>query len=559
VTITAQGWRKRQIADAIEANTQGINMLHETTSEFVRHIACEHCGSSDANALYSDGHTYCFACGVIESESSHEDKERWKEAINRANAMKTEGEVKPIPDRGITRDTCEHYKVTQTGQKHIYPYADETGAYVASKVRTVANKTFSVEGHWGKSTLFGQSLFHKGGKYVTLVEGELDALAAFQMLGSKWPVVSIKNGAQSALKDCKANFEWLDSFDSVVICFDADEPGKKAAEEVAELFGVKAKIVKHIQNCKDACDYLKSGETKSFVDSWWKAETYVPDGIVAASSLWDEVSKPEQPAEALYPFKGLNSLLYGFRPAELVTVTAGSGLGKSQFLREILYHILNTTKWNIGGMFLEESVRKTARSIMSLRANKLLHLPDTKVSTEELHDAFQHTLGTDRIYLFDHFGSTSADNIINRIRYMAKACDCRIVFLDHLSIIISGQDNGDERKAIDVMMTRLRTLVQELNITLIVVSHLKRPNGNQGHEDGQAVSLSQLRGSGAIAQLSDAVITLERNSMSADATERHTTKVAVAKNRYSGLTGPACDLRYDVDTGRMFEVKLEDL
>ena len=559
MTITAQGWRKRQIADAIEANTQGINMLHETTSEFVRHIACEHCGSSDANALYSDGHTYCFACGVIESESSHEDKERWKEAINRANAMKTEGEVKPIPDRGITRDTCEHYKVTQTGQKHIYPYADETGAYVASKVRTVANKTFSVEGHWGKSTLFGQSLFHKGGKYVTLVEGELDALAAFQMLGSKWPVVSIKNGAQSALKDCKANFEWLDSFDSVVICFDADEPGKKAAEEVAELFGVKAKIVKHIQNCKDACDYLKSGETKSFVDSWWKAETYVPDGIVAASSLWDEVSKPEQPAEALYPFKGLNSLLYGFRPAELVTVTAGSGLGKSQFLREILYHILNTTKWNIGGMFLEESVRKTARSIMSLRANKLLHLPDTKVSTEELHDAFQHTLGTDRIYLFDHFGSTSADNIINRIRYMAKACDCRIVFLDHLSIIISGQDNGDERKAIDVMMTRLRTLVQELNITLIVVSHLKRPNGNQGHEDGQAVSLSQLRGSGAIAQLSDAVITLERNSMSADATERHTTKVAVAKNRYSGLTGPACDLRYDVDTGRMFEVKLEDL
>jgi twinkle protein len=142
---------------------------------------------------------------------------------------------------------------------------------------------------------------------------------------------------------------------------------------------------------------------------------------------------------------------------------------------------------------------------------------------------------------------------------MAKACDCRIVFLDHLSIIISGQDNGDERKAIDVMMTRLRTLVQELNITLIVVSHLKRPSGNQGHEDGQAVSLSQLRGSGAIAQLSDAVITLERNSMSADATERHTTKVAVAKNRYSGLTGPACDLRYDVDTGRMYEVKLEDL
>ena len=459
----------------------------------------------------------------------------------------------------ISRATCEAYNVMQTNGKHVYPYFDKGGKYVAQKVRDTETKDFSVKGQWSEAVLFGAQLFPKGGKYITVVEGELDALAAYQMTGSKWPVVSIRNGAQGALKDCKAQYEWLNSFDSVVICFDADEPGKKAAEEVAELFGSKAKVIKHIKECKDACDYLSSGETQAFVNSWWKAETYVPDGIVAASSLWEEVSTPEKPAEALYPFKGLNDLLYGLRPAELITVTAGSGLGKSQFLREILFNILNTTKWNIGGMFLEESVRKTARSIMSLKANKLLHLPDTKVSLEELHHAFEHTLGTNRIYLFDHFGSTSADNIVNRIRYMAKACDCRVIFLDHLSIIISGQDNGDERKAIDVLMTRLRTLVQELGITLIVVSHLKRPNGNQGHEDGQAVSLSQLRGSGAIAQLSDAVITLERNSMSADANERHTTKVAVAKNRYSGLTGPACDLKYDVDTGRMHEVKMEEL
>ena len=280
---------------------------------------------------------------------------------------------------------------------------------------------------------------------------------------------------------------------------------------------------------------------------------------MAGSTLWEEVSAPEKPADALYPYKGLNELLYGLRPAELITVTAGSGLGKSQFLREILYHVLKTTDWNIGGLFLEESVKKTARSIMSLEANKKLHLPDTLVSPEELKSAFNATLGTDRIYLFDHFGSTNIDNILNRIRYMVKACDCRLIFLDHISIVVSGQDNGDERKAIDEMMTRLRTLVQELSVTLVAVSHLKRPNGNQGHEDGQAVSLSQLRGSGAIAQLSDAVITLERNSMAEDPNVRHITKVSVAKNRYCGLTGPACELRYDTDTGRMLEIEEEKL
>jgi twinkle protein len=161
--------------------------------------------------------------------------------------------------------------------------------------------------------------------------------------------------------------------------------------------------------------------------------------------------------------------------------------------------------------------------------------------------------------LFDHFGSLAIDNVLNRIRYMARACDCRIVFLDHISLVVSGMDGNDERKSIDVLMTRLRTLVQETGITLICVSHLKRPNSDKGHEDGTAVSLSQLRGSGAIAQLSDAVITLERNSMSANEEERHTTKVAVAKNRYNGYTGPACALKYDLTTGRMVEVFLEEL
>ena len=536
----------------------------KVASKFLRHGPCEHCGSSDANSYYDDGHTYCHACHTYENVGSYEQVPTvCTQTLTKPKVftMKTKGEVKAIVDRGITRETCEFFGVTQELDKHYYPYFDaETGAKVAHKVRSVANKQFSIEGNFNKASLFGQSLFNKGSKYITIVEGELDALASYQMTGSKWPTVSIRNGASAAVKDCKAQYEYLDSFETIVICFDADEPGQKAAKEVAELFGGnKVKIVKHIKECKDASDYLSNGRGSEYVNQWWRAESYVPDGIIQASTLWDSVSTPEPVAEAFYPFKGLNELLYGIRTAELITVTAGSGLGKSQFLREILYRILETTDWKIGGMFLEESVRKTARSIMSLRANKKLHLPDTEVTQEELKDAFDNTLGTNRIYLFDHFGSLAIDNVLNRIRYMARACDCRVVFLDHISLIVSGMDNNDERKSIDVLMTRLRTLVQETGITLICVSHLKRPNTDKGHEDGTAVSLSQLRGSGAIAQLSDAVITLERNSMSDDPVIRNTTKVAVAKNRYNGATGPAGSLLYDQQTGRMIEVTMEEL
>ncbi len=539
------------------------------TSKFLKHIACEHCGSTDANSLYDDGHTHCFKCGTTEFEHEHEERSVMRDAIAPAK-LEVKGTVKSIPERGITQQTCEKFGVTQDATHHYYPYYDDEGVRCAAKIRRVEDKSFSISGSFTKAGLFGQNLFHSGGKYITVYEGELDALAGYQLTGSQWASVSIRNGAQAALKDCKAHYEWLNSFETVVICFDGDEPGKKAAKEVAELFGNKAKIVQHKSGYKDACDYLIAGATKEFVNEWWKATPYVPDGIINAADLWEEVSKPEPIPEALYPWQGLNKLLYGIRPSELITVTAGSGLGKSQFLREILYHLLKTTQWNIGGLFLEESTKKTALSIMSLEANRLLHIPTVTfhkdqaeiakgVSEQELKEAFDATLGSNRIYLFDHFGSSDVDNISNRIRYMAKACDCRVVFLDHISIVVSGQDLGDERKAIDNMMTKLRTLVQELNITLICVSHLRRPQGNQGHEDGGSVSLSQLRGSGAIAQLSDAVITLERNSMAENEAERHLTKIAVAKNRFSGDTGPACKLQYNAYTGRMTEVLEEVL
>jgi len=273
--------------------------------------------------------------------------------------------------------------------------------------------------------------------------------------------------------------------------------------------------------------------------------------------MWELVSKPMPPADCTYPSAGLDDLTYGLRFGEMVTVTAGSGLGKSQVLREIVWHLLQQTHDNIGLMFLEESVKKTGLSVMSLAANVPLHLPDVVVSPEQRRDAFERTLGTGRLYLFDHFGSTAVENIVNRVRYLAKGMSCKYVFLDHLSIIVSAQESGDERKALDEIMTKLRMLVQETNIALIIVSHLKRPQ-NIGHEEGAATSLAQLRGSGAIAQLSDMVIGLERNGQAEDLVERNTTRVRVLKNRFSGITGPACNLLYNKETGRMFEIEAQE-
>ena len=521
-------------------------------SKFLKHIPCDECGSSDGNSLYDDDHTYCHVCHTYKAGDGSTIKTE-KKPMNKDLKFYDTASTSSIPDRSITSATCIAFGVKQSPDKHFYPYYDNDGVMVAVKTRDVDNKQFSITGDFKDATLFGQQNFTKGGRYLTICEGELDAMAAFQMQGSKYPCVSIRNGASAALKDCKAQYEWIDSFENIVICFDGDEPGVKASQAVAELFGGKVKVMKHKKGFKDACDYLKNNSGKEFIDAWWSAESYIPDGIIQGNSLWDVVSTPIEKADCDYPYEALNKLTYGIRKGELVMVTAGSGLGKSQFLREIVWHILNKTTDNIGLMFLEEGVRKTARSLMSLAVNRPIHLPDVEITEQELKDAFDRTLGTDRLYLFDHFGSTSLDNIINRVRYMAKALNCGYVFLDHISIIVSGGDVGDERKALDAIMTKLRMIVQETGISLICVSHLKRPE-SRGHEEGAATSLAQLRGSGAIAQLSDIVIGLERNGQAEDMIERNTTHVRVLKNRFSGFTGGAGHLLYNGTTGRMLEV-----
>jgi twinkle protein len=511
--------------------------------------------------MNEDHSTKCFVCDTFTPSTNQQEIfiviDEEVEVVSSALKVFKEGVAVSVSDRRISKSTMEKYGVVKDGDSYYFPYYDANSQLVAAKVRAVADKKFSAVGSWSKGILFGQNLFPSGGKYLTIVEGEFDALAAFQMTGSKYPVVSIRNGAGSALKDCKAQYEYISSFENIVVCLDGDAVGQKAAREVAELFGNKCKLFKPVPEYKDACDWLADNGEAKFVERWWRSEAYVPDGIVSGSSMWELVSKPLPPADCTYPWAGLNDLTYGLRFGEMVTVTAGSGLGKSQVLREIVWHLLQKTHDNIGLMFLEESVKKTGLSMMSLAANVPLHLPDVVVSPEQRRDAFERTLGTGRLYLFDHFGSTAVENIVNRVRYLAKGMSCKYVFLDHLSIIVSAQESGDERKALDEIMTKLRMLVQETNIALIIVSHLKRPQ-NIGHEEGAATSLAQLRGSGAIAQLSDMVIGLERNGQAEDLVERNTTRVRVLKNRFSGITGPACNLLYNKETGRMFEIEAQE-
>ena len=533
-------------------------------SNFVEHAGCPKCESSDALGVFDDGHGWCYSCSTY-----FKDVEGYTPAEERTTPMTTQNPddlIIPnsksieIKSRGLSLETCKKYGVQisthdgKAGSFH-FPYfnRDNINEHVSFKVRKCEAKNFHTKGDHKQAGLFGQQLFPMGRGKITLTEGEFDSMAAYQMQGSRYPCVSIGNGISEAVKTCKKNYEYLNSFDEIIVVFDNDAPGREGAAKVADLFPGKAKVVT-LKDHKDANEYLSNGDSKKFINEWWGAEAQLPDGLVNGKDLKERIKNKQQQECIPSPWQGLDELTYGFRLGEMWTIIAGSGVGKTTVLREMEHHFLPKTEFNIGALFLEESAEDAGEGVMSIEANVPLHLPDTEISDADWDEAFDATLGTGRITYYDAFGESDIDRLLSRITWMAKALDCKVIFLDHISIIVSEQTNGDERKALDEIATKLKKLTMSLDILLLMVSHTRR-NNTKSHEEGGQTSLADIRGTAGIGQLSNMVLGIERNGQADSEKERNTTTIRVVKNRYTGRTGVACQLEYSKYTGRLVEVE----
>ena len=510
------------------------------TAEFIRHEPCEVCGSSDAKAVYSDGNTFCFSCHNLTRGEEEETITTF------TNVPQFKGSAQRLNKRKLSEKTCEHYKIYRDGELLRFPYFNSNGVLQGFKTKNKL-KEFKYEGT-STDTLFGQHLIPSTGKSIIVYEGELDAASVWEAYPN-WPHVSLPHGAASAKKDIQKQLQLFQGYKEVILFFDKDEAGRRATEQVAALLpSGTAKIANLADPYKDASDALQAGDTEAIRKAIWNAETYRPDGIVEGKSLLEIVTNPSPPCDYEYPFAGLQQMSHGIRFGELVTITSGTGQGKSTFCRQLATHLLETGE-KVGYIALEESNRRTALGLMSVAAGKALHLGEH--SKDTLLEAYEYTLKGWELYLYDHFGSADPDIIYSRIEYMALALETKIIFLDHLSILISGLD-GDERKMIDTTMTKLRSLVERTGISLFLVSHLRRTQTDKNHEEGARVTLGQLRGSAAISQLSDMVLGLERDQQSQD---QDLTTLRVLKNRYSGEVGVACSLQYDNNTCKYNETK----
>lgn len=525
------------------------------TSEIVKaHIPCPDCGSSDGMTEYTD-HTYCFVCEKYTPLKRGVNMTRKLGLIDNKDIA-----YKAIKARGIKMETCIKYsygisKDDYGNAVQVATYKNEEGIILFQKTRD-KNKNFYVR---GKKTyrFFGQHLFN-GNKKLIITEGEIDCLTVSQIQGNKYPVVSIPFGTRSAVETFKQNYEWLCSFEEVIVMFDMDTAGREAVSKISGILPPHKLKVATLP-LKDPNDCLLAGKADSVVQAIWQAKEYKPDGIVNASDLKEVLFKEDEQIQSFdYPFSPkLCEMTQGIRRGEMLLLTAGTGIGKSTFARELAYKLKMVDGLKIGMVMLEESPKKTLRDLLSIHLKVPLHLQWKNEDIRNIaKDAFDVVFGDGRFCLYDHFGSIEGGNLLDKIRYLIVAENCDFVIFDHVSIAVSGlEDNADERKCIDRLMTNLRSLVEETGAGIIVVSHLRKVDTKSNpFEQGGKISLDDLRGSGSLKQLPDIILALERNQQADDEVSKNILKVRVLKNRFTGNTGLADPIKFDKTTHRIIDV-----
>lgn len=528
-------------------------MEPHTDSEFVSHIPCEKCGSSDANSLYTDGHTFCFSCQKV--TNGVEQPEKLKKP--RGGGLIEDIEFRAIPKRKLDEETCRKwgygFGTNRRGTVvQVANYYDTDGVVVAQKIRG-PNKDFKVLGDAKNMGLYGRHLWTSGGKRLVVTEGELDALSVSQVQENRWPVVSIPNGVQSAEKAFRAALTWLETFETVVIMFDMDEPGQKAAKACAALLSPGKAAIARLPK-KDASDCLQEGLEKELINAMWRAEVFRPDGILDAEAVRRLVAEaPVQMPLFRFPLKKLDEMTGGVRRSEIVLIGSGTGMGKTEFAREIAIHA-SLQGLNVGYVALEESVQRTYIGIAGMLLGVQLKKAAKPVDTPGYNEVCDKYL-RDKWFFYDHFGSLDEENLIAKLRYLRIACRVDLIVLDHISIVVSGLESDDERRTIDHLMTRCRSLTQETGVAMIMISHMNQPEKGAALEEGGKTSIHRFRGSRGIGQLIDTAIGLERNQQADDEEEKNVSTIRLLKCRFSGDTGFCGKMRYDKVTGRLHEVE----
>lgn len=494
--------------------------------------------ASTAITIY-DNNVHCFACGKNWPDEQACYNGETMTQVNTSAPLSTVKSLQQVPYRAHSVSALIKYGVQCEFDENNEMIGVRYPGWVKGsyKRRDLRKKDFRWINHPGPG-LIGKDKFSAGSAMaITITEGEEDMLSVYEMLGSKYPVVSLQ-GVASAIQDCKTDYDYLNAFDKIYLCLDNDVPGKKAVEQISSMFPYSKIYVVDKTKYKDANEYHVNGATAEYVKVWWAAKRHDPENIVSSfDDLKKEFFKPIKHSIATFPFSELQSATRGIRTGETYLVKALEGIGKTEFIGAIEYHVLTTTDVPIGIIHLEEDIQRSSLRMVNYDIKVPVHLEGaTTLTQDELFEHYKKLVKHDERVHYYKKGKNDTDttHFLNAVRFMVASAGCKVVFFDHITRLATSFRLDDERKELDFVSTKLSEMAEELDFALIMISHV--------NADGDT------RGSKNISKEAWTVINLYRDRVEDDPILRNTTNLVIEKNRHASTTGPAGAVFFNPET-----------
>lgn len=399
-----------------------------------------------------------------------------------------------VDERRLSPESVKAYRLASKGDEIVFP-ALVDGELVAAKYRKLP-KGFRVDAGC-EPVLFGWQAIPADARSVVIVEGEPDALA-MHTLGV--PALSVPFGGGAGDKQDKwiaSEFDRLAPFDRIYLALDTDGPGQEATAAIVKRLGRERCYVVELPH-KDANACLQAGMTKVEMAALLKsARTLDPEALRNAVDFTDAVLREFEEADNDFGIplpwgKAQGKLL--IRMGEVVVLAGINGHGKSE----------------VAGNITVQAVYSGWRSCvasMEFRPQKWLkRMVRQAVGRSDPAVAFiAHTMRWmgERLWVFDATGTAKADVILETFGYAAKRYGVELFVIDNLAKCGFDEDDYNGQKG---FVDRLTDFAKSYNVAVLLVAHMRK--GNDENADAGKMGV---KGSGAITDMVDTVLSVWRN------------------------------------------------
>lgn len=426
-------------------------------------------------------------------------------------AFKSEVTKYLTEERGISEAVLAEYKISETkdGQEIVFPFLDEKGEielikYLGlardekgkKKIRTSADS---------KKVLFGKHVYGPTDRDLLIDEGEIDALS-WRTIGVK--ATSVPFGAKHAGKDGKDpnsewienDFEFLETFERIFLCFDMDEEGQLAAKSISAQLGLERCYIVKLPK-KDPNECLKAGMREEMLAALKNAQTIDPEHLKNASAFTSGAEQLLYGTDAAIagipmPFSSVTGI-FAWRLQEVTVVTGENGSGKTMWLNWLMIFFMSVNKRCFVGSF-EVSSPQTLRYMISQVSG--LDVPERPHTTECI------TWISEGLWFYDYVGQVKVPELLAAMKYARRRYGITFFVID--SLVRLGIDD-DDYKAQKELLNTLTDFAKDAAAHVFLVVHNRKRDGSR--DEYEITGKSGVKGSGTITDLAHNVVHIWRN------------------------------------------------